>query len=102
MEKLQNAAGAIVDLVYSISPTCCFVESSGRDWILQPEKWIALHFTYGRSATRLHISLNMWPGNLEPQKGLKVKQGRIACWSKITVEAITDLPPTLNYILQLH
>lgn len=102
MENLQNASGAIVDLVYSLSPKSCFVESDYGDWILRPKNWIALHFSLGRYAKRLHVSLNIWRGNLDAEPSLKIKQGRIACWSKVTLEAVTDLPPILSCVLQAH
>lgn len=102
MGDLQHAAGAVVDLAYSLSPGCCFVESTRREWILRPHNWIALHFSFGQHQKRLHVSLDIWPCNLEALPGPAIKQGRYASWSRVTIKSIADLLPVLQHILAAH
>ena len=102
MGDLQHAAGAVVDFAYSLSSGCCFVESTPCEWILRPHNWIALHFSYGQHQKRLHVSLDIWPGNLDELPGPAIKQGRYASWSRVTIKSITDLLPVMQHIVAAH
>lgn len=102
MGDLQHASGSVVDFVYKLASGCCFVLSSRCEWVLRPHNWIALHFSYGRCQKRLHVSMDIYPDNLDNLPGPEIKPGRYPSWSRVTIDSITDLLPVMQHIVAAH
>ena len=98
---LQYVGGVLIDQVYDLASESYFEATSsvGDEWKLMPKRWIAFQFSRGRGRSpKIHISLDVWPSNLEEKTSLTVKQGRKPQWSKVTICSISELQDALNVI----
>src|SRR5580704_8261387 len=96
--SLKNVAAAMVDCV------ACMAKSSksefnryGYEWTLEPDNWINLHFIYCRKNC-IHISLGMPASKFGNVPSLKIKPGRFAAWSRITLESARQLPVAMRCV----
>ena len=102
---LHHVGGALVDQVYDLAPESHFeaTASGNHEWKLMPRRSIAFQFSRGRGySPKIHISLDVWPSNLEGKTSLVIKQGRIPQWSKITVSSISQLEDALHVIKEVN
>lgn len=98
MAELKNAAAAIIDYIYTLSPNSRFMPGSRCEWILRDRNWVAITFSYGLTKKKLHVSLDIWPENLSPLEGVERKKGRFPGWARVTLEDLKQLPTILLHI----
>ena len=96
MGPLRSTAAALVDYIRAHAQQSVFNRYSG-EWTLEPDNWINIHFVF-RRRYRIHVSLGVFPSQLESQPDLKIKNGRYPNWSKISIETIRQLPSVCRCI----
>jgi hypothetical protein len=100
---LRHVGGVLVDQVYDLAPDSYFEATDYDEWKLMPKRWVLFQFSRGRGyAPKIHISLDMWPSNLEEDTSLVVKQGLKPQWSRVTISSISELEDALHIIKIVH
>jgi hypothetical protein len=104
--SLSDVASVLVKFVYHLSPDCYFnpVKTVASEWVLRPRNWIAFYFSSGRSGfdPKVIVSLDVWPGNLEGDTKLEIRQGKMPAWSKFTLNNVGKLRDALHLIAEAH
>lgn len=100
---LRGTALAMIDYAYSFTPLWQDIDAPffhrKTEWIFEPDPWIALDFTHGRTYA-IHVSLGV-PA-LKERSDLPVKDGRYRNWSRFTVHTAQQLPSAMLYLEEAY
>jgi hypothetical protein len=93
MYRLESSARIIVDYIYSLNENAVFEPHT--EWVLEPDKWIAIKFTKVRKEA-IHVSIAC--SIAKPRPDLPLKDGRFVSWSRFTLTSVSQIPSAMLYI----
>jgi hypothetical protein len=100
---LKGTAWAIIDYVYGFAspiddPSAPYFKKK-TDWVLEPDEWIVLTFTYKKGSA---ITVSVGVPHLCARPDLELKSGRWPQWTKFTIRSVRQLPSAMLYIEEAY